>query len=265
MRQLEDETILVVANLSRYPQYVELDLGKWKGMRPVELFGHTEFPPIGELPYLLTLGGHAFHWFSIEPPPSTTAADLAAAYQPPTITCASAESLLFGEDRVALEDALPAFLDTRHWFAGRAFRVSAIRIEEAVALGGAYLLIARVEYADRDPDEYVIPVAVVERHRGRRGPPAAAAGDGGLAEVRQRRRRPGRCHGGRWRRARDPGRHRREAARQRPARRRRGDPLHRAGRPRQAEPTNISAAHAAAAIRYGDRYLLKMFRRWRRG
>ena len=29
------------------------------------------------------------------------------------------------------------------------------------------------------------------------------------------------------------------------------------------EPTNISAGHAAAAVRYGDRYLLKMFRRWR--
>ena len=50
-----EETVLVVANLSRFPQYVELDLSKWKGMRPLELFGHTEFPAIGELPYLLTL------------------------------------------------------------------------------------------------------------------------------------------------------------------------------------------------------------------
>ena len=78
MRQYGDETILVVANLSRFPQYVELDLSKWKGMRPVELFGHTDFPAIGDLPYLLTLGGHAFHWFSIEAPPSDRAADLIA-------------------------------------------------------------------------------------------------------------------------------------------------------------------------------------------
>ena len=83
-------------------------LAKWKGMRPIELFGHTRFPPIGDLPYLLTLGGHAFHWFSIEAPPSTAAADLAATYQPPSITCASTESLLVGEDRVLLEEALPA-------------------------------------------------------------------------------------------------------------------------------------------------------------
>jgi len=261
MRQLEDETILVVANLSRYPQYVELDLGKWKGMRPVELFGHTEFPPIGELPYLLTLGGHDFHWFSIEPPPSTTAAELAAAYQPPTIACASAESLLFGEDRVALEDALPAFLDTRHWFAGRAFRITALRIEEAIALGGAFLLIARVEYADRDPDEYVIPLAVVEPVEGRPPPPQAMvawlklqSGDAVLVDAME-----------------DAG-----AARailtaivdKRRASGLRGiveaTPYVALDAP-AAEPTNISAAHAAAAIRYGDRYLLKMFRRLEAG
>jgi maltose alpha-D-glucosyltransferase/alpha-amylase len=258
MRQFEDETILVVANLSRFPQYVELDLGKWKGMRPVELFGHTDFPLIGELPYLLTLGGHAFQWFSIEAPPATTAADLAAAYQPPTIACASVESLLFGEDRVALEDALPAFLDTRHWFAGRAFRVSAVRIEEAVALGGAFLVIARVDYADRDPDEYVIPLAIVEVGEGRAQPPpqamvasltlpggSAALVDameepGGaraiLAAIVDQRRAPG--VGGIV-----------EATPYVPLEAPPGEPI------------NISAAHAAAAIRYGDRYLLKMFRR----
>jgi len=225
----------------------------------------TEFPAIGELPYLLTLGGHAFHWFSIEPPPSTTAADLAAAYQPPTIACASAESLLFGEDRVALEDALPAFLDTRHWFAGRAFRISAIRIEEAVALGGAFLLIARVEYADRDPDEYVIPLAVVEavlEAAGGRPPPPRAivawlklqSGDAVLVDAME-----------------DAG-----AARailtaivdKRRATGLRGvveaTPYVALDAP-AAEPTNISAAHAAAAIRYGDRYLLKMFRRLEAG
>ncbi len=48
----EDETILVVANLSRFVQYVELDLSAFKGSVPVELFGQTEFPPIGDLPYL---------------------------------------------------------------------------------------------------------------------------------------------------------------------------------------------------------------------
>ena len=100
--------MLVVANLSRFPQYVELDLSKWKGMRPLELFGHTEFPPIGELPYLLTLPGYAFYWFSLEPPPSGGGDEEAAAYVPPALAGKSAHSLLVGEERATLEDALPA-------------------------------------------------------------------------------------------------------------------------------------------------------------
>jgi maltose alpha-D-glucosyltransferase/alpha-amylase len=66
IRHFEDETVLVVANLSRFTQYVELDLKAFKGRVPLELIGRTRFPPIGDLPYLLTLGEHAFYWFSVE-------------------------------------------------------------------------------------------------------------------------------------------------------------------------------------------------------
>ena len=60
-------TVLCVNNLSRFPQPVELDLRQWAGAVPVELTGGTPFPPIGELPYLLTLPGHGFYWFDIAP------------------------------------------------------------------------------------------------------------------------------------------------------------------------------------------------------
>ena len=56
-----------VNNMSRFPQPVELDLSEWKGGVPHELTGGVPFPPIGELPYLLTLPGHGFYWFSITP------------------------------------------------------------------------------------------------------------------------------------------------------------------------------------------------------
>ena len=59
-------SILVVANLSRFAQYVELDLSEFRGAVPVELFGDIAFPAIGELPYFLTLGPHGFYWFSLE-------------------------------------------------------------------------------------------------------------------------------------------------------------------------------------------------------
>ncbi|MBX6340880.1 MAG: maltose alpha-D-glucosyltransferase, partial [Thermomicrobiaceae bacterium] len=68
LRRYGDEQILVVANLSRFAQAVELDLSAHRGMVPVEMFGQVEFPPIGELPYFLTLGPHSFYWFRLEQP-----------------------------------------------------------------------------------------------------------------------------------------------------------------------------------------------------
>ena len=66
LRIYEDETILVVVNLSRYAQAVELDLAEFRNTVPVELFGGSEFPAVGDLPYLVTLGPHGFYWFSLE-------------------------------------------------------------------------------------------------------------------------------------------------------------------------------------------------------
>jgi len=65
LREHQDETILVIANLGRSPQPVELDLGRYKSRVPVELMGRTAFPPIGDLPYLFTLSGHGFYWFRL--------------------------------------------------------------------------------------------------------------------------------------------------------------------------------------------------------
>ena len=65
VRHHGDDIALCVANLARSAQPVELDLSDFKGRVPVELMGRTAFPPIGELPYLLTLPGHAFYWFRL--------------------------------------------------------------------------------------------------------------------------------------------------------------------------------------------------------
>ena len=67
LRRYRDEVILCVNNLSRFAQFVELDLHEFHGWIPLELWGETAFPPIGELPYLLTLGPHNFLWFRLMP------------------------------------------------------------------------------------------------------------------------------------------------------------------------------------------------------
>jgi maltose alpha-D-glucosyltransferase/alpha-amylase len=63
------DQILCVNNLSRFPQPVELDLRRFKGITPVECMGGVTFPPIGEFSYLLTLPGHGFYWFQLPPLP----------------------------------------------------------------------------------------------------------------------------------------------------------------------------------------------------
>jgi maltose alpha-D-glucosyltransferase/alpha-amylase len=68
LREYESEILLCVVNLSRFAQFAELDLSEFDGLHPVELMGETRFPDIGTLPYLLTMGPHAFFWFRIEQP-----------------------------------------------------------------------------------------------------------------------------------------------------------------------------------------------------
>jgi maltose alpha-D-glucosyltransferase/alpha-amylase len=61
----KDDIALVVNNLSRFSQFVELDLSKYQGYTPIDLFGHIRFPQIGEMSYLLTCSPYGFYWFRL--------------------------------------------------------------------------------------------------------------------------------------------------------------------------------------------------------
>jgi maltose alpha-D-glucosyltransferase/alpha-amylase len=65
IRRSGDDIVLCINNLSSRAQAAELDLSEFTGMYPVELMGRERFPRIGELPYLLTFGPHAFYWFQL--------------------------------------------------------------------------------------------------------------------------------------------------------------------------------------------------------
>ena len=163
LRRYEEERILVVVNLSRFAQYVELDLSGHRGTVPVELFGNTEFPPIGELPYLITLAPHAFYWFSLEPPP----VDVTDAPGPRLTVSGSWDRLFRGPGRRRLEEILPSYMEPRRWFGSKARRIKGAEIVEAVPVPGpatdqapvASLCLVRVEFADGDPETYALPLA----------------------------------------------------------------------------------------------------------
>jgi maltose alpha-D-glucosyltransferase/alpha-amylase len=163
----QEETLLIVANLSRFVQPVELDLSGFKQRRLVELFGRMEFPAITERPYFLTLGPHAFYWFSIE---AARAADHAsplsptAARQAPISVTERWQEVLVGKARNELEAKLPAYLQRQTWFLGkqRAIKSATIKQDIAVPLPGeeeVMLTHVQVEYMQGDAETYSLPLA----------------------------------------------------------------------------------------------------------
>jgi maltose alpha-D-glucosyltransferase/alpha-amylase len=165
LRSFGNELVLVVANLSRFPQFVELDLSSHKGKVPVELVGKTEFPPIKDAPYFLTLGAHIFYWFSLESPDrETETATTPAETQSPILHVKGGPDSLFRKDlRGTLEKILPAYLRSRRWFGGKARRMKWARVLEAIPLANGashlHLLLVQAEYTEGDPELYSLPVA----------------------------------------------------------------------------------------------------------
>jgi len=135
IREHGGESVLCVANLSRYPQPVELDLSRYEGRVPVEMVGHTAFPPIGRLPYLLTLPAHGYYWFDLADEADVPAwhQEYLAAEEPAWLVL-FAWLASFDEERARADgrqavadrlltrfrgEVLPRFLARQRWFAGK--------------------------------------------------------------------------------------------------------------------------------------------------
>ena len=174
VRQHLEETVLVVANLSRFVQYTELDLSSHKGAVPVELFGKARFPVVGDAPYPLSLGPHAFYWFSLQRP-KVTDERLSMPPPPAALECKSLDALLSGNERAALEEALPQFLEGRPWYAGRDRGLRSTHVEEVIRIGTdaqpVFVTLVRVEYLDAASELYALPLAWTP---GEAAPPGAA-------------------------------------------------------------------------------------------
>lgn len=168
LRRHEDQTVLVVANLSRFAQSVSLNLQDFRGSVPIEMFGGTEFAPIHEGPYQLTLGPHGFYWFAMERDRVDGTDVDPEGHDLPRLTAASDWRQLFhGHPRRSLERALPGFLTRNRWFAGRARVMRSVEIYDAVPVGAArakpdaFVVLVHVEYAHGEPETYVVLLAAV--------------------------------------------------------------------------------------------------------
>ena len=198
LRESEHETVLCVANLSRAAQPVELDLSEFVGRVPVELLGRTPFPPIGALPYLLTVAGHGFYWFLLAVDADAPdwhdqylpRHELAVLVLPEELQTLRPQATSRAEvTRRALQTleqtVLPAFLPTRRWFAAKGSAIETVQVLEQELWQDWLLMLVGVRLADGSEQRYFLPLGLVwEEQDELPGPLLAAA----LCRVRRQAR-----------------------------------------------------------------------------
>ncbi|MFW6076822.1 MAG: putative maltokinase, partial [Hyphomicrobiales bacterium] len=211
LREHEDDTILAVFNLSRAAQAAELDLAAYKGRVPIELLGRSPFPPVGDLPYMLTLPAYGFYWFVL-----AKEADMPSWHEPVPEALPEFATIVVRDGwpgdlseraREVLEEVLPAYMRNQRWFAAKDARrlgthISwTARIEASEGSAGEAFLLTGVDATPdgaSQPQRYFLPLAFVwgEQHIGfgspylsytlakiRRGPRVGAAYDAAQGDA----------------------------------------------------------------------------------
>jgi maltose alpha-D-glucosyltransferase/alpha-amylase len=163
LREHDGERVLCVANLSRFAQPVELDLSALAGTTPVEMLGYVEFPRIGRTPYPLSLAPYGFFWFELHGEPET-AADTATAEGGAVLALPATASwdAAFQPGGQAWLDAcrVPQFLARQRWFGGKSRVVTRCRADDWVRLSDSSgIALVEVEYDGGDRETYVLAVA----------------------------------------------------------------------------------------------------------
>ena len=182
LREFQNERILCVANVSRAPQAVELDLGEFKDAVPVELTAGSLFPAVGSRPYLLTLPSYGFFWFRLEPAEATKNHHQDQHVTPGLFTLVATgklETILGGRELVAFERTVaPRFLPSRRWFGHKETSIAGISVMDFAVLrdGGQsrfILPLLDVKFRGGTAENYFAPLAAEPDRKD--GPPLVHA------------------------------------------------------------------------------------------
>jgi maltose alpha-D-glucosyltransferase / alpha-amylase len=173
VRRYQDECILVVANLSRFTQGVELDLSEFKDMTPFEIFGGAKLPPIRQSPYFLTLGPHGFYWFSLElEHVEMLAASTPEAHVPVIETNGRWTDALHGASKPSLGKIIANYFRTQDWFRGKVRTIRSVDLASSVPVphspNGYYINLVHVDYTAGDGETYVLPLEYAEDEKAKK-------------------------------------------------------------------------------------------------
>jgi maltose alpha-D-glucosyltransferase/alpha-amylase len=188
LREFGEDTVLCVANLSRSAQPVELNLAAFKGRVPVEMLGRNAFPPIGELPYLLTISAYGFYWFRLATDAAVPAwhQQIVSVDERPVLVLFDGWMSLFRERvvpwRIGMAektrqqfetDALPRYIETQRWYPSKGTVIDRARIVDHVLWQDGKLswlvpliaIDAGAERAGGEAQEYFLPLGLAWEER----------------------------------------------------------------------------------------------------
>lgn len=163
IRTYNGEHILVVANLSRFSQTVELDLSPFQGAVPVEIFGRVKFPQIADAPYFLSISPHAFYWFALQYEETSTPVPQNPAELPVLSVRSKWQNVLTQKEvKDKLETLLVNYIQSRPWFTGFDRTIRSGYILESIPIPSGStdvsLVLFQIEYTEGFPELYVLPL-----------------------------------------------------------------------------------------------------------
>lgn len=161
-RNYQNETLLIVVNLSKHSQAAEVDLKNYKGFIPVELFSKNKFPAVkSDTPYFFTMAPHSFQWFELQ----KASAEEVNTRALPILDVKLWTDFLHNSIKEEIEnELLPNYLQKTNWFLGKGRKLFGTSITAHIFLPvdmPAYLLIVEVSYENGLPETYQLPVAFI--------------------------------------------------------------------------------------------------------
>ena len=157
------ETVLCVANLSRFSQPVSLDLARFAGMVPVEMLGYVTFPAITAQPYPLTLAPYSFLWLELQPAPAAPEPAQVPEDEPIlNLLSQGIEGLLTAPGLSLLQQLLTTYLPHQRWFGAKSRSIRTVTVVDSAELSGlnAVLVFLELTYDDGSTGVYQLALTI---------------------------------------------------------------------------------------------------------
>jgi maltose alpha-D-glucosyltransferase / alpha-amylase len=165
LRVHEDETVLVIANFSRYPQLARLELEEWAGTTPCEVFSRNPFGRIvPDQPYELSIGSYDYYWFELIAAEESEAATEAGGKTGITLTVRDWESFAKPLSSFLTGRVLRGYLSRARWYREKSQSIRRLRIIDRLAVGPrehrTWILFVAVDLSEDRTETYVLPLAL---------------------------------------------------------------------------------------------------------